>query len=186
MMVLLILGVLLWSLAHLFKRLAPGPRARMGDRGKGLVALALVLSVVLMVIGYRGADFVPVYAPLPGMGHLNNLLMLVAIFLFGVGGTKGWLYPRMRHPMLTGMLLWSVAHLLVNGDLASIILFGGLGLWSVVQMMVINAAGPWPRPTNGRGLKGDAMNAVGTLVLLAVIATVHAWLGHPVFQGTYF
>lgn len=185
MMTLLILGVLLWSAAHLFKRLAPAARARMGDPAKGMVALALAVSVVLMVIGYRGAEFLPVYTPLPGMGHLNNTLMLVSIFLFGVGGTKGTLYPKMRHPMLTGMILWSVAHLLVNGDVASLVLFGGLGLWAVVSILLINAAGPWVRPTDGRGLKGDAMNLVGTLVIYGLIAGIHIWLGHNPFLGTY-
>jgi uncharacterized membrane protein len=110
----------------------------MGNGGRAAVAVAVVLSVVLMVIGYRSASFVPVYTPLPGMGHANNMLMLVSIFLFGVGGTKGTLYPRMRHPMLWGIVVWAVAHLLVNGDLASVVLFGGLGLGGLIQMAVIN------------------------------------------------
>ena len=185
MMTLLILGVLLWSFAHLFKRIAPGPRSRMGDPAKGAVALALVVSVVLMVVGYRGAEFLPVYTPLPGMGHLNNTLMLVSIFLFGVGGTKGTLYPKMRHPMLTGMTLWSVAHLLVNGDVASLVLFGGLGLWAVIEIVLINAAGPWVCPVDGKGLKGDLRNLVATLVIYGLIAGIHIWLGHNPFLGTY-
>lgn len=180
-MTLLVLGLALWWGAHLFKRLAPDARARLGDPGKGLVAVALLAAVVLMVFGYRGADIVPVWTPPPGMGHLNNTLMLVAVFLFGVGGTKGSLYTRMRHPMLWGTVLWAVAHLIVNGDLASIVLFGGIGLWALVAMAAINRAGPWDRPAAGRGLKGDAMNAVGTLVLYAVIAGVHTWLGYNPF-----
>ena len=55
-MLLLILGVLLWSFAHLFKRLAPAKRAELGEPFKGAVALALLVSIVLMVIGYRMAD----------------------------------------------------------------------------------------------------------------------------------
>ena len=136
-MLLLILGILLWVVPHLFKRLAPDMRAGMGDKGKGPVALAIVLGIVLMVIGYRGAEFVPVYTPLPGMGHLNNTLMLVSVFLFGVGGTKGTLYTRMRHPMLWGTVIWAVAHLLVNGDSASVVLFGDM---------------PWVLPEAGRDL----------------------------------
>ncbi|WP_343080923.1 NnrU family protein [Ostreiculturibacter nitratireducens] len=184
-MTLLILGVLLYSLLHLFKRILPGPRAAMGDAGKGVVALGSLAGIVLMVIGYRAAELVPVYTPLPGMGHLNNTLMLISIFLFGVGGTKGTLYPRMRHPMLTGMLLWAVAHLLVNGDVASIILFGGLGLWAIFEIVAINRAGSWTPPTDGRGLKGDAMNLVGTVVLYGIIAGIHIWLGYNPFLGTY-
>lgn len=184
-MTLLALGLFLWIAAHLFKRLMPGLRARMGEAGKGAVALVLALAVVLMVLGYRAAEFLPVYTPLPGMGHANNTLMLVSLFLFGVGGTKGTLYPRMRHPMLWGAVVWAVAHLLVNGDVASLILFGGIGLWALAEMAVINAAGPWARPAAGRGLKGDLMNLGGTVLLFALIAALHLWLGHSPFVGTY-
>jgi hypothetical protein len=79
-----------------------------------------------------------------------------------------------------------VAHLLVNGDQASIVLFGSMLVWALVSMAVINRAGPWAKPVNGRGIKGDAMNLVGTLLLLGVIAMIHQWLGHPVFLGTYY
>lgn len=178
----LILGVALWWVAHLLGRIAPALRAK---AGRGAVAVAVLVSVALMVWGYRHADFAYLYTPLPGIGHLNNTLMLVSVFLFGVGGTKGTLYPRMRHPMLWGTVVWATAHLLVNGDLASLILFGGIGLWALVQMAVINAAGPWARPAAGRGLKGDAMNAVGTLALYAAIAGVHILAGHNPFLGTY-
>ncbi|MDT8853992.1 NnrU family protein [Paracoccaceae bacterium Fryx2] len=184
-MLLLILGVALWIAAHSFKRLAPDLRARMGNAGKGLVAVLLLLALVLMVYGYRSAAVIEVYAVLPGIGHLNNLLMLVAVYLYGVGGTKGLLYPRMRHPMLWGTVIWAVSHLLVNGDLASIILFGGLGLWALGAMRMINRASAWVPPANGRGLKGDAMNLGGTLVLFGVIALIHVWLGHNPFLGTY-
>lgn len=183
-MTLILLGLVLWIVPHVLKRLTPGLRARMGDPGKGAIALAIVLGVVAMVIGYRGAEIVPVYAPLPGMGHLNNTLMLVSVFLFGVGGTKGVLYTRMRHPMLWGQVIWAVAHLLVNGDQASVLLFGGLGLWALGTMALINRT-PWVRPVGGRGIKGDAMNLVGTVALFGVIALIHGWLGHPVFLGNY-
>lgn len=184
-MPVLILGLLLWVLAHTFKRMAPGLRARMGEAGKGLIAALILLGVLLMVIGYRQTDFIPLYTPFPGAGHLNNTLMLISVFLFGVGGTKGTLYTRMRHPMLWGQVIWAVAHLLVNGDLASIVLFGCLGIWAFIEMSLINGAGPWQRPVQGRGLKGDAMNLVGTLVIIGIAAMIHQWLGHPVFLGNY-
>lgn len=184
-MILLALGLILWIVPHYIKRLAPGLRDGWGKPGKGAIALAILAGMVLLVIGYRSAPFVPVYAPLPGMGHANNTLMLVALFLYGVGGTKGTLYPRMRHPMLWGTVVWAIAHLLVNGDLASILLFGGLGLWALGQMALVNRT-PWTAPTDGRGLKGDAMNLAGSVVLYGIVAMVHLWLGHPVFEGTYY
>ncbi len=184
-MTILAAGVVLWWAAHLFKRAAPAARAGMGDKAKGPIALLLLISVVLMVWGYRAADVEPVYSPLPGMGHLNNLLMLIAVYLYGVSGTKGVLYPKMRHPMLWGTAIWAVAHLLVNGDLASVILFGGILAWTLLEMVLINRAESWTPPVNGRGIKGDAMNLAGTAVLYAVLAWVHIWLGHSPFAGTY-
>ncbi len=92
----------------------------MGDGSKGVIAGAIVLGMVLMVIGYRAADFIPVYDPPAWTRHLNNLLMVISVILFGVGSSKSPMRAWLRHPMLTGFLLWAVAHLLVNGDLASV------------------------------------------------------------------
>ncbi|MDA7966095.1 NnrU family protein, partial [Ruegeria sp.] len=115
--VLLILGVALWWAAHLFKRVMPERRAAVG---KGAIALALVAAVLLMIFGYRMTDTVFVWAPPSFTIHINNLLVLIAIFMMSPAGTKGRLLNRMRHPMLAGFKLWAFAHLLVNGDLASI------------------------------------------------------------------
>jgi protein-S-isoprenylcysteine O-methyltransferase Ste14 len=87
----------------------------------------------------------------------------------------------MRHPMLTGFLLWTVAHLLVNGDTNSFILFGGLGIWAIAEMVVINRTEPdWTPPARG-SLAKDAMFLAISVVLLGVIGWVHTWLGYPTF-----
>jgi NnrU protein len=78
-MVWLILGVLAWSGAHLWKRLAPASRAGAGDRGKGVVALLSALGIVLMVVGYRAWDDAPVWwGRSAATTGINNLLVLVA------------------------------------------------------------------------------------------------------------
>lgn len=183
-MAILILGILLWVLPHLFKRLAPRRHLMMMPQARPMVAGLVAVGVVLMVIGYRMAAVVPLYAPLPGMGHANNTLMLISVYLFGVGGARSLLIDKIRHPMLWGMVLWAGAHLLVNGDLASVVLFGSLGLWAVAEMVLINRAGPWKRPKPG-SVKGDIKNLIGTAAIFALIAWIHALLGHNVFLGTY-
>lgn len=189
-MLLLTLGVALWWVAHLQKRLRPALRRdlekALGEGpSKGVISLVIGISLALMIIGYRSAEFVPVYTPLAGIGHLNNLLMLVAIFLMGVGPAGGVLSAKIRHPMLIGGFLWGVAHLLVNGDLASVILFGGIAAWVPLQMRVINASeGPWERPMPGNALQ-DGKLALLTLFLFVVIAGVHWLFGMNVFQGTF-
>ncbi|MGI3169164.1 NnrU family protein [Pseudooceanicola sp. C21-150M6] len=180
-MLLLILGVLLWAAAHFFKRAAPDVRARMGDPGKGAVAGALAVALLLMIFGYRMADGAFFWGRHPATVGINNLLMLLALYFTSPGPKKGALFYKMRHPMLTGFLLWCVAHLLVNGDVPSFVLWGGLGVWAVAEMVVINRAEPgWQPPAKGSIAK-DGMFLAISLVLLLLIGGIHTWLGYPTF-----
>lgn len=189
-MIKLLIGLALWWGAHMFKRLAPGIRRDMDKTigvgpSKGVVSLGILAAVVLMFLGYRQADFTAFYTPFPGMGHLNNLLMLPAIYLLGVGPSGGRLSTKIRHPMLWGMLVWAGAHLLVNGDVASVVLFGGLGAWTLVQMRLINQhEGPWEKPMAGAPLQ-DYKLALTTLFLFVVIAGLHWLFDRNPFLGTY-
>ena len=180
-MTLLILGVALWWAAHLFKRIAPEQRAQIGGKAVPIVALAIVGSVVLMVLGYRSAEFVPLWYPPTWLVHVNNLLMVLAFFLYAADGTGAAFARKMRHPQLTAFKTWTVAHLLVNGDLASVILFGGLLAWAVVTVIVINRSGPWvPKP-----VKPGAMPKaiVGTVIAVGVVMMIHNWLGVQPWAG---
>ena len=180
--IFLIAGLALWSGAHFFKRVAPTARARMGDAGKGLVAGLSVLGIVLMVMGYRWTEYVPVWEPPAFLRHVNNLLMVAAFYLLGVGAAKGTVAGRLRHPMLTGVAVWAVAHLLVNGDAASLLLFGGMLAWALAEIVVVSRAEPWDRP-RGVSLKGDLKALVIGLVVMAVAAAIHIWLGVNPFGG---
>ncbi|MFT4717521.1 MAG: putative membrane protein [Paracoccaceae bacterium] len=186
----LLVGLAMWWGTHLLKRVLPGMRRDMDKTigigpSKGIISVLILASVVLMFIGYRSADLTPLYTPFPGIGHLNNLLMLPAIYLLGVGPSGGRLSTRIRHPMLWGMFIWAVAHLLVNGDVASVVMFGGLGLWTLVQMRLINQhEGPWEVPLPGDPLM-DYKLALTTLFLFVVIAALHWLFDHNPFLGTY-
>jgi uncharacterized membrane protein len=177
-MLLLIIGLILWSGAHLFKRLAPERRAAMGDAGKGVVAVASLIAIVLMVIGYRNAEVVQLWNPPAFLTGVNNLLMVLAIYLFVSSGAKTWITTKIRHPQLTAVKTWVVAHLLVNGDLASLVLFGGLLAWSVVSVILINRSGDVWQPEHGWPMKNEVQAVVGTVVAVAVIGFIHNWLGY--------
>jgi len=183
----LILGIVLWWAGHLFKRLAPGPRAamtdRMGEASKGPVALVLLAGLGLIIYGFRTSDWVAVYDPPTWGRHLNNLMMVFAMALMGVGHSKSRTRAMIRHPMLTGALVWAAAHLLVNGDRDSLILFGSMGIWAIVEMMLINRAEPgWQRYEDG-SLRGDILLAALTVVFLAIAVAVHIWLGFNPLPG---
>lgn len=179
-MALLIIGLILWVGAHYFRRLLPRQRMKMGDMGKGLVAIGVVVSLVLIIIGYRGADFIPVWSPPTFLTHLNNLLMILALWVYGSSAAKGakaWPAYKTRHPQLLAVKIWAIAHLLVNGDLASILLFGTMLAWAVGSVILINRAEPhWTAPAHA-GRKTYIRLAVITLVMTVVIILIHTWLG---------
>ncbi|MEM7488273.1 MAG: NnrU family protein [Pseudomonadota bacterium] len=179
-MALLIAGVLLWAGAHFFKRLAPDVRARLGDPGKGLVALLLVVSIVMMVFGYGLAGGAFFWGRSGALVGINNLLMLVAFYLFAVSGPKGakvWLSTKLRHPQLTAVIVFAVAHLLVNGDTRSFVLFGGLLIWAVAEIVVINAQdGPWTPPPRAPAKK-EVSTAIIAVVAMVIVMLIHNWLG---------
>jgi uncharacterized membrane protein len=176
-MTLIVLGLALWWAAHLFKRLAPGPRARLGDPGKGLVALAVVAGVVLMVIGYRGVEHVDLWYPPAFLTHVSNLLMILAVYLYAASGMKTRITRKIRHPQLTAVKTWAIAHLLVNGDLASVILFGGLLAWAVVEVILINKAEPRPPQPQPAPIAREWVTLALALVVTGLIMLVHNWLG---------
>jgi uncharacterized membrane protein len=178
-MSLLILGLALWFVSHLMKRVTPGLRLALGDMpGKAIIALLSVLSLYLMIKGFRGADVVVLWTPPPFLTHLNNLLMLLAVFLVNLGFSRGVLRTKIRHPMLNAVKVWATAHLLVNGDLASVILFGGLFVWALADMILINRQEPaWGRPAPGP-VRNDVIYGLLSLGLYLAIGWVHSQLGY--------
>lgn len=180
-MTLIVLGLILWSCAHFWKRVAPDHRATFGDKGKGIVAALSVLAIVLMVIGYRGADGAVYWGRMSAMTGINNLLMVLAFYIYA-GSVKGTRITRwIRHAQLTAVVIWSVAHLLVNGDTPSFVLFGGLGIWALAQMVIINRAEGPRAPYVAPPVKSEVIAAVMTVVVIAIVTGVHTALGYNPF-----
>jgi uncharacterized membrane protein len=181
-MTILILGLALWYAAHFFKPAMPAQRAAMtasmGEKpARGVMAALILGSVALMVIGYKQADFDPVWNPPAMLTHINNLMMLIAVGLYGASHSKGNAKRYVRHPMLVGTAVWAVAHLLVNGDVASIVLFGAMLVWAVVSISFINKRdGEWVKPAPGPRKKDFILVGI-TLVVFGVITVLHSLAG---------
>jgi uncharacterized membrane protein len=187
-MILLAAGLALWTLAHLPKGVDPERRARLAGRfgagaSRGAFAAAIGIGLILMIVGYRQAPYVDVWTPPAWTVHLNNLLMLIAVFVFGMSMSKGRTRSWLRHPMLVGVAIWATAHLLVNGDAASLLLFGGLGVWALAEMALINAREPAWTPKPPGPVAGDVRLVAITVLAFALITGVHAWLGVWPFPG---
>jgi uncharacterized membrane protein len=178
---LLIAGLVMWSLIHLYPSIASQARdglvARLGNNAyRGLFALLMLAALTMIVFGWKSAIPSAVYAP-PLMGSpLVSVLMLIAFILFVAAQAKTNIKRVLRHPQLTGLVLWTVAHLLANGDSRSIALFGGLGIWGLVEIILINRRdGAWQKPA-AAPFKSDAIVIIISAIAFAVVLYFHAWL----------
>ena len=180
-MLILILGIALWAGFHGLKRVAPEQRKNLGNYGQAIVATGILSGLVLMILGYRMTYPVEIWSPPDIMVHFNNFLMVLAVSLLAMSFTRGRMRARMRHPMLTAVKTWAIAHLLVNGDLASIVLFGSMFSWAMWSVVRINRAESWTRPEAID--RGRDWMYLGLLVgLFAIMTGVHLLLGVAPFD----
>ena len=181
-MTMLLAGVMLWSIAHLFKRLAPSTREGMGDGGKLVVTLALFGSIALMVAGYQSATGAVWWVRQPTWELVNNALMLLAFYLMAASSLKVKVTSVVRHPQLTAIKAWSVGHLLVNGDAPSLVLFGGLLAWAVASVILINRQdGKDPLPAVEASMPREILAIVASAALYFGVVQAHGYLGYPVY-----
>jgi uncharacterized membrane protein len=158
--------------------------ASMGEGGyKGGYAVVSLLGLALIVWGfahYRATGWIAVWDPPKALKHLAMALMLPAVILVAAAYIRGRIYTTLKHPMLAGVKLWAAAHLLANGDLGGIILFGSFLGWAVFDRISLKHrtdAGAPPIPVGGWGNDLIAV-AVGIVAYLAL-----AFAFHPVVIG---
>lgn len=180
-MTLLIIGVLLWSFVHLLTTVGRPIRQRVisqvGEKPwLGLFSLAIAASVVIMVMGWRSTPEQYLYVLGGWARHLTMLLMLVAFVLFSISHTPSRIKRFVRHPQLTAMICWSVAHLLSNGTGRALVLFGGLGLWALLEILLINARDGHYEPPAPRPLPRELIGIVLAVVLMAIVMLLHRYI----------
>jgi len=142
-MAYLLLGLVLFLGVHSVRILADGwrtdMRARIGEQAwKGAYSVLSLAGFVLIVWGYGQARMQPVqlWSPPAAMRHLASLLTLVAFVLLAASQVPGnSIKSRLRHPMLLGVKAWALAHLLSNGQIHQMVLFGAFLAWAVLDFV---------------------------------------------------
>ena len=185
--VLLILGLVLFLGVHVLTTRRES-RARLIARlGEGLYktlyAVVALLGLALIVKGfslYRATEWVDVWHPPKAMRHLTLALMLPAIILVVAAYVRGRIYEKLKHPMLAGVKLWALAHLLANGDLGSIILFGSVLAWAVYDRISLKRRTDPGSPSIPVGGVGNDVIAV-VIGVIAYLALAFAF--HPLVIG---
>jgi uncharacterized membrane protein len=190
-LLVMILGLVLFLGVHIVTT-QRGLRARLiaswGEGGyKAGYALVALLGLALIVWGfadYRATGWIDVWYPPKWIKHVTVALMLPAVILVVAAYIRGRIYTAVKHPMLAGVKLWALAHLLANGDLGSIILFGSFLGWAVFDRISLKHrtdAGAPPIPVGGLGNDLIAV-AVGIVAYLALGFVFHpVVIGVPVF-----
>jgi uncharacterized membrane protein len=183
----MILGLVLFLGVHTLttqRELRARVIASTGEGGyKAGYAVASLLGLALIVWGfaqYRATGWIDVWYPPKALKHIAMALMLPAVILVVAAYIRGRIYTALKHPMLAGVKLWAAAHLLANGDLGGIILFGSFLGWAVFDRISLKRRtdpGAPPIPVGGWGNDLIAV-AVGIVAYLAL-----AFAFHPVVIG---
>ena len=182
---ILILGLVVFLGVHAFtmcRGARAGVIARLGERPyKILYALLSLVGLGLLIYGYgdyRTAGVIPVWQPPAWTRHIAFLLMLVALVLLPAAYIPSHIKAAVKHPMITAVKTWAFAHLLVRGDLGSILLFAAFLAWGVTARISMKRRGG-PAPVAPPGWRNDIIViAVG----LALYAGVILWF-HPQVIG---
>jgi uncharacterized membrane protein len=183
-MMILAAGVLLFVLLH---GVAAVPRYKshikslMCERWYGPVfGLTSVLAIAVIVLGWRSSSFVAVYDP-PAWGwYVNYVLTFIGFLCVGIFLFRGSLRQHLRFPMGIATVFWAAGHLFANGDLASLILFGGLLLGNVAHMAVAMSNGIRPSPEVRIG--HDGLSFIFGAALYGIMTQLHpAVIGVPIF-----
>jgi uncharacterized membrane protein len=187
-MKLLVLGLVLFLGLHSTRIVAEGWRGRMlarhGERAwKGAYSLLSLLGLALIVWGYGAArhDALPLWDPPRAMRHLAGLLTLAAFVLVAAAYVpRNAIKARLHHPMVLGVKAWALGHLLANGTLADLLLFGGFLVWAVFDFRAARARDRAQRTTYPPGTPGGTVAAVA--VGVAAWALFAFW-GHAALVG---
>ena len=190
---IMILGLAVFLGCHVFITLRPQRAAVVARLGewpyKGVLSLVSLVGIVLIAWGfarYRAMGYIDVWSPPPWTRHVTLLLVWPAIICIVAAYIPGDIKRVLKHPMLVGVKLWALAHLISNGDLGSIILFGSILAWAVFDRITLKRRsdpGAPPIPVGGRRNDFFAV-AVGTLAYFALGFWFHPWaIGVPVFRA---
>jgi len=180
--IILVVGLILFLGVHSFRMVAPGSRDRLVARlgvgaYKGIYSVASLAGFALIIWGFSraSADGGMVYAPPMALRHVNFALMLPALILAVASLLPpGHIRRFARHPLLIGTALWAFAHLIVNGETAAVVLFGGFFVWAVIEL----AAQSWrPGVQTARPSPAYDVAAViaGVALYGAMVWRLHEW-----------
>ena len=189
---ILILGLAVFLATHVFVSFREARASvieRVGlPRYRGLFAIVSLVGLALIIWGYaqyRAHDLIQLWSPPAFMRHITAGLVLFAVIFFVAAFVPSHIKTRLKHPMLAGVKAWALAHLLSNGDLGSILLFGTFLAWGVYARIAAKRRGDIGAAAKSApdGWTNDIIVVVlGAAIFLALGFWFHPYvIGVPVF-----
>ena len=185
-LLIVIAGLVVFFAAHSFVTFR-GARAdviaKLGLSGyRAVFALVSLVGLALIVWGYgqyRALDLIQIWSPPAFMRHITVGLMLFAVIFFTAAFIPSHIKTKLKHPMLAGVKTWALAHLLSNGDLGSLLLFGAFLAWGVYARIAAKRRGDVGTTTAPAGWTNDII----VVVLGIVIYLALGYAFHPMVIG---
>lgn len=148
---------------------------------RGLFALGSIIGFALIIYGKGYAEFISVWSPPAFTRHITMLFLLIAMLMLGISLVPNNLRRFIRHPMLLSVAFWGTGHLISNGDLASIILFGSFLAFSIQKMISQSRRGPF-EPPEKVAFAWNAGAVVGGVAVYGLAVKFHQSIaGIPLF-----
>ena len=177
------IGLLIWVVVHLFPSVFPAARqsliSRLGNLAyQGVFALCILAGLILIILGWRNSVPTQIYTAPVVLREPGMLLVVVGFILMAAANFPTTRIKRLiRHPQLSGVLLWAIAHLLMNGDSRSLLVFLVIGLWALVSMLTINHRdGAWIRPDPPAGWTPEIIIVAAGIAVAALAVYFHEYL----------
>ena len=178
-----ILGLILFFATHFFTAVMRPQRqalvAKLGEMPfKGLFGIISIIGFVLIVLGWPQADATSLYLPPDFLRHATYALMLISIILLVAAyAPAGRIAPAVQHPMLAGVKVWAFAHLLSNGEVRSVLLFGSFLAFAIVDRIAVKK-----RKVSVRA-RGPVRNDILVIIIGIVVYLIIAHYLHQYIAG---
>jgi uncharacterized membrane protein len=184
---MLVSGLMIFFTAHVFTMFR-GARQRAVDKlgvlaYRGVYSLVSIAGFVLIVKGYGDAARVDLWVPAAWMRQLTMLLMLPVFVLIAAAYMPGFIKAKVKNPMLIALKTWAFAHLLANGDIASVMLFGSFLVWAVVDLIAVKRTNRSAVVAHPRALFDGLAVIAGLAIYTLIVLFAHPYLAGVALTG---
>jgi len=177
------LGLFIWVTVHLFPSVLPNKRQflikRLGNNAyQGIFALLILIGLILIIYGWRTSAATHLFTPIELLRLPSEILIIIGFILLVAANFSDTRFKRIiRHPQLSGVFIWAIAHFMMNGDSRSVLLFLVIAAWGVLSVLTINhREGTWIKPDTTAGWGKETGIVLAGIVISTIMIYFHKYV----------